>query len=518
MNKPIVGITLLFATGIISGRLLELPLLPVYLSTCGLLILTFLFYLRKRRELVTLFLCFTLFLSGLLQFRCLYLPRSSSHIANFAPTTVSVEIVGLVAKRPELKERRADFILKARRIWICGREEEVEGKIWVRSYSSFRNYNYGDIVRVRGKLKKPGASRKGFSWQRYLSYQGIWVEMNAIRVEVIKRGEGNLLLREAYRSRDWMAKIIDSTLPFPHSSLLKGIMLGDRTSLSPKLQEEFLRTGTGHILVVSGLHVGLILTILLFLFKILGLPPKLRYLLSIPPLVYYAVLTGLRTPVLRATLMATLALFSFLIDRETHPLVILSLAALIILLFSPLSIFTVSFQLSFVTVGGIICLTPYLRERLKELPLRLGEALAVSIAAQISILPLLAFYFNRVPLIGVLTNLLIGPLIAIILALGFLTLALSLVSLDVAQIMANANWLALSILLKTCSFFSFSRSKIFSELACPSTGSFSPWVLLAYYSSLIVIFHFRQLRKLSYFIKRGAKEEKKRGIEKNKGE
>jgi len=489
MNKPIVGITLLFAIGIISGRYLNLFCLPVYFVILGLVILTLLFHIRKKPRLVSLFLFTIIFLMGLFEFRYLYFPHSSLHIVSFAPTPGSVEVAGYVANRPQLKGRRVDFVLKARRIRICRKEEEVEGRVWVRSYSPFQDYDYGDMVMVKGKLRRPEASEEGFNWQRYLSYQGIWTEVNTGRVEVLKRGEGNFLVKEAYKSRDWMAGVIDSTLPRPHSSLLKGIMLGDKASLPPGVQEDFLRTGTGHILVVSGLHVGLILFIIFTFFKTLGFSPRLISLLAIPFLIYYAILTGLRAPVLRATIMASVGLFSLLIDRDIHPLVILSLAALIILVFNPLSLFTASFQLSFIAVGGIIYLVPYLGERLRRLAFRLSDSLAVSLAAQISILPLLAFYFNQLPLIGAVTNLIIAPVITVILSLGFLTLALSLVTCAGAQIMANANWVVLSILLKISGFFSFHQSRVISELACPSTGSFSPWVLFTYYSGLIMAPH-----------------------------
>lgn len=160
--------------------------------------------------------------------------------------------------------------------------------------------------------------------------------------------------------------------------------------------------------------------------------------------------------------MAGVGLACLLVNRDTPPLVILSLAALFILILSPLSLFTTSFQLSFIAVGGIIYLTPYLEKRFKRLPFWLRKSLAISLAAQLSVLPLLAFYFHQIPLIGLLSNLLITPLVTIILALGFFSLALGLITLEGAQIIANANWLALTGLLRLVNFFSFSQSRTIS--------------------------------------------------------
>ncbi|GAH27267.1 unnamed protein product, partial [marine sediment metagenome] len=243
-------------------------------------------------------------------------------------------------------------------------EKEVKGKVWVISYLPLLNYDYGDEVKVEGKLTLPkGEKEGGFNWQKYLSYQGIWVELGTGKVELIKRGRGNPLMKWAYRSRDRMVRLIEHLLPQPQSAILKAIMLGDKDSLPAEVKNTFLKTGTGHILVVSGLHVGLILFILLVFFRTLGLSFELTSLLVMPLLAYYAVLTGLRPPVARATLMAGVGLGCLLINRDISPFVILSLAALFILALSPLSLFTASFQLSFIAVGGIIYLTPHLEKR-----------------------------------------------------------------------------------------------------------------------------------------------------------
>ncbi|RLE08014.1 hypothetical protein DRZ78_01930 [Candidatus Aerophobetes bacterium] len=495
MDKPIVGITLLFMAGIISGRYLDLSLLPLYLIIVALSGLALLFYITGKRKAVTLFLFLTISLIGLWEFRYVYFPHSPSHIVNFVSSSGYAEITGYVVNRPQLRKGRVEFVLEAQRINISHKEEKVEGKVWVRSYFPLQNYDYGDMVMVRGRLRKPTSSEEGFSWQRYLSYQGIWVEVNTGKVELIKKGRGNFLVRQAYKSKDWIVRVIEHTLSEPYSGILKGIMLGDKDSLSPEVQDYFLRTGTAHILVVSGLHVGLILFILFVFFRSIGLSPRLASLAVIPLLGYYAVLTGLRAPVVRATLMTIVGLVCFLIGRETPPLVILSLAALIILIFNPLSLFTVSFQLSFITVGGIIYLAPHLEGKLHKLPSWLNRPVAVSLAAQLSILPLIAFYFNRLPLIGVVTNLLIAPLITIILALGFLTLGVGMVTIEGAKILANTNWVTLAALLKVVKFFSFPQSRFLSYLACPYVRPFPSWLFFLYYSALILMLHFTKIKK-----------------------
>jgi len=138
-------------------------------------------------------------------------------------------------------------------------------------------------------------------------------------------------------------------------------------------------------------------------------------------------------------------------------------------------------------VGGIIYLTSPLEKKLHFLPRYLAKSLAISLAAQLSILPLLAFFFHQLPLIGLLANLLLAPLITVILALGFLSLTLGLLFLPAAQIIANTNWLIIKSLLWVVEHLSFSSNSILSRIACPSIGSFPASYLIGYYLGLILI-------------------------------
>jgi len=486
MNKPIYGITLFFIIGIIIGRYLTLPFLPLYLGLAVLFALAFILYLKKKQRWASYSLFLITLLIGIVYFYYIYYPHSSDHIAGYAPSEEKVTVVGEVVSRPQLKERRIRFTIEAKKIIENGQEKTTQGRIWVTSYFPLENYDYGDRVRLEGRLRLPEeAKEEEFDWQRYLSYQGIWVELATGMVTVVKRGGGSPLIKWAYKSRDWMMKVIEHTLPEPHSFVLKGIMLGDKESLPPGVQESFLRTGTGHILVVSGLHVGLILLLLLILFRVLALPSRLAFFVAMPILGYYALLTGLRPPVIRATLMVVIGLTSLTIGRDTPLLAILSLTCLIILLLNPLALFSASFQLSFLAVAGIVYFTPYLEIKLKRLPSWLKRPLAISLSAQLFILPLLAFYFNRLPLIGVIVNLIVTPLITIVLALGLLSVTLGMVSLASAQWVAYSNWLTIRGLLKITDFLSFSESPALSNLVCPSFGSFPFWILLVYYPVLI---------------------------------
>ncbi len=217
---------------------------------------------------MVVYLLFSLItLTGSLYFRYSYFPHSPSHIINFTPSKEALQITGKVINRPKLKGRVIRFIMEVEKIAskngslkMDGEKEEAlekieneaKGKVWVRSYFPLINYDYGDEVKVEGKLTLPkGEKEEGFNWQRYLSYQGIWVELSTGKVELIKRGRGNPLIKWAYRSRDRMVRLIEHSLPQPESFILKAIMLGDKDSLPAEVKNTFLKTGTGHVLPVQ---------------------------------------------------------------------------------------------------------------------------------------------------------------------------------------------------------------------------------------------------------------------------
>ena len=272
MNKPIYGITLFFITGITLGRYLNLPFLPLYSGSITLFAFAFIFYLKKKEKWTGYSLFILIFLAGVAYFYYSYYPRSPYHITAYIPFSEKATVIGRVVTHPELKERRIHFVLEAERI-VTGEaqeqqgqegkrkgEEESEeeqkpcrGKIWVVSYFPLQNYNYGDRIRVEGRLQIPQEpeEKEEFDWQRYLSYQGIWVELHTGKIVVLERKGGNPLTKWAYQSRNWMVKVIEHTLPRPHSAVLEGIMLGDKESLPYGVRENFLRTGTGQAVPVQ---------------------------------------------------------------------------------------------------------------------------------------------------------------------------------------------------------------------------------------------------------------------------
>jgi competence protein ComEC len=278
---------------------------------------------------------------------------------------------------------------------------------------------------------------------------------NEENIKKIGIGKVNPLIKLALKVKGKMIRIIRQTLEDPQAALLEGIMFGKRGALPQEIREAFSNVGVAHILAVSGLHVMLVLFIFFTFFRVLRLSSRSSAGLSIIFVVFYALIVGGRPSVIRASLMAVAGLFALILERDRDLCTSIALAAFIILLINPLSLFEISFQLSFMVVLSIIYLTPYLKSiTLKFLPRWIALSLSVSLSAWLGALPLIAYYFNKVSPLAVIANLVVVPLTGIVVALGFLTSFSGIVSPGLARILGAANWLALSGLIKAVKLFS----------------------------------------------------------------
>ncbi|MBU4141018.1 MAG: DNA internalization-related competence protein ComEC/Rec2, partial [Candidatus Omnitrophica bacterium] len=269
------------------------------------------------------------------------------------------------------------------------------------------------------------------------------------------------------------------------------ILLGERAALSQDTKGLFVNTGTIHILAISGLHIGLIALILVALFRFLRLPRKAVFILTIFLLICYAFLSGARPSVVRATVMAVIVLFGFLINRETKIYNSLGLAALLILIVRPHYLFDAGFQLSFLSVISIIYLTPKIE---KLFPARnrcflyLIRAFSVSLAAWIGIAPLVAFHFNIVTPVAVLANLVVIPCLFLIVSVGISFLIFAYLWVPLGVIFAQTSWLSLLGLTKLTALISKIPLGFFH---LPRPGIF---FFCGYYALIFLLFNYERLK------------------------
>ncbi len=288
----------------------------------------------------------------------------------------------------------------------------------------YPEYYFGDVLSVAGVLTEPPII-EGFDYKKFLSSKGIYAIIFHPKIELAKRGEGSFIfiIKERFRG------VINRHLPPPHSEILSAMILGDKGRMSDSLKEKLNIAGVRHITAVSGMHVAILSGIVLSMLLGLGLWRSKATILASLFIVLFVMLTGFQPSAIRAGLMGGLVLFSQNMGRVNVGVRILVFVAVLMLLFNPLLISDVGFQLSFLAVLGITLFLPFTRGVIRFVPdaFQLRDVLGMTITAQVFTLPLLVWYFGGFSVISLLTNLLIVPLLPFVLGLGFLLMLVGVV-------------------------------------------------------------------------------------------
>lgn len=220
--------------------------------------------------------------------------------------------------------------------------------------------------------------------------------------------------------RQNLDKEISRNLPSPQAELLSGILLGSKKDLPHELRLALRDTSTLHIVVVSGQNLTLLASLFL---KLSGLlKRKTAIVLSILAVIFYTLLTGGQIPVVRAAIMAILAFSAETFGRQKDGIWVLCLTGGVMLLINPAWIGDLSFQLSFLATFGVIVLAPIFERYFTILPPFIKQDVAITLGAQLMVIPIIAQIFHQVSLVGVVANLLVGWTIPIIMILGILSI------------------------------------------------------------------------------------------------
>ncbi len=250
--------------------------------------------------------------------------------------------------------------------------------------------------------------------------------------EVSKIGERSSLSRWRSELRDKISKNVGTLLPSREATLVVGTVLGVDT-ISQEFRQQLIKTGTIHVVVVSGQNLMIVAGIFLALTKYLG--RRQSMILAILVVFAYAFLTGFEPPVVRASIMVLVSTLAIFLGREASVVWSLLIAALLIVLVWPHALFEVSFQLTFAATLGIVTLGSALQNWLKKLPF-LGENAAIATSAYLFTAPVILFYFSRVSPIAPIANILVAEAVFPIMVLGFLIALASLIFMPLAQLLA----------------------------------------------------------------------------------
>ncbi|MCX5708661.1 MAG: ComEC/Rec2 family competence protein [Candidatus Omnitrophica bacterium] len=445
MKKPLIWIVLLFSAGILVAEWIKIPLVWLYWSA-GTILLALIFFL-KRKFLTKLLLSLLVLIWGMIWLNN-YRTVPECHIRKFYYQSQKVYALrGWVNSRPEVKENKTSFLFRIEEIADEQRKQICCGEILV-MVNGLLPVDYGEELIMECSLHRPF----GEYWRR----QGIYRVARVKSPDFVRSTGKNKawpMKRLLFRVKSRIENGFEKNLSPICSGVIEAMTIGEERNVPVKVYKDMVRSGTVHILVVSGSNVGVVGFIIVLLLKIFRVKRKIRFFCCVPLLLAYCFLTGASNPVVRATVMAGVFLFAYFVKRQSNIYNSCAAAALVILILDPGQIRDIGFQLSFASVLAIAYFYPRLKnflmvDKLKSGILRLPiESCLVSFSAWLGTAGLIALYFRMVSPITVLANLLIVPLASIITLSGFSLLVAQSLSSYPALSFASVNELLVSLLL-----------------------------------------------------------------------
>lgn len=376
------------------------------------------------------------------------------HVAHYTGTGY-VTLTGTITLPPDPRDTYIALRIDVKSLAAADTTHAVNGLVLVQA-PRYGEFEYGDRVTVSGALLTP-PEFDGFSYRDYLARQGIHVMIQNAQVDVTAHDQGRPWLALLYDVRARARRVIDRLLPSPQAPLLNGILLGDESSISDDVQTAFQRTGTAHIVAISGSNIVIVIGVLMGLLQP-GLGRRRAAWLTLLGVAAYTVFVGAAASVVRAAVMGGLAIFAAQTGRRAHGLTTLAFAAWLMTLWNPLVLWDVGFQLSVAATAGLVFFSHDF-ERSLERALRralaaetarrvtrwLSEPVAVSLAAQVATLPLIVLYFGQLSLVTLIANALVVPLQPYIMLVGGLATVLGLIVPVLGQGVAWIAWIPLTL-------------------------------------------------------------------------
>jgi competence protein ComEC len=456
MKHSLAGLTLILCLGVFIATKAKIPFLCVY--CLAIIFLTFSFLAIKKRLRFDIFLFFLIFFLGIALLKnSQILPKC--HIAKYTSyRNNSLHIVrGIIVSQPLLKINKTSFIFESREIQSDNLRHNCCGNIIVYMRGK-KDLNYGDELILQGNLHRPFSFGilKRQSYRDYLYNQGIFSIMH-VKAETpvvrLNKNRGFALKRLALWLKQKMEEIIFKRASFITASIFDAMVLGEKRNIPALIYNSMIKSGTVHILVVSGFNVGIVTFIIVLFLKLIRIPRKIRICIAIPLFILYCLVTGASNPVMRATIMAIVFMSAYLVKREPDIYNSFAIAIMFILAINPRQLFDIGFQLSFISVFSIVYLYPKIKSliRINALKIKyiifLVDSCLVSFSAWLGTMGLIACYFKIFSPVTVLANLFIVPLAALITLCGFSLIIMELILPVLSPFFAYSSELLVAFLL-----------------------------------------------------------------------
>ena len=353
---------------------------------------------------------------------------------------------------------------------------------------------YGMEIILEGKYIEPTEDRnyKGFNYKEYLKTKKIYGSFKAEKISVIKENNVNFILRISNNTRNKVIEIAKKILPQQTSSLLIGILIGERQYISEDITENFSKSSLSHILAISGSHISYIIIGITFILTKSRTSKKGMYIITILSLIFFIFITNFSSSVIRACIMGIIVLFAKIVYRKPDILTSISVSLLIILIDNPFAIKDIGLQLSYLGTIGIVYLNKPIANFLeKYMKKKIAKMLAITISAQIMVLPVTVINFNNISTVFIISNIIAAPLTGGIILLGYANVLIGVISLDIAKIIAILTHSLVQLLIWT--------AELTAKIPYSSITTITPHLItvIYYYIFIYAIWRKKLVKKVS---------------------
>ncbi len=442
LNFTIIKLTICLVIGIALAHYSNIHFYTILLSTVGLIILLGIYWLVLKTKIDRLpffglltYLC--MIGIGMTSYTIQNEKLGSHHYTNLTSIDSFNSIQFKIKERLKPDSYNDKYIVSLQSF----NNEKATGKLLIniKRDSLTQSLSVDDLLFTTAKLEgiqKP-LNPHQFDYSKYLELKQVYHQLYLTQEELLPLSNSKTTI---YGYADQLRSLINIKLiaaGFKDDalSIINALLLGQRQNIDKTIYNNYVNSGTIHILAVSGLHVGIILWILNFLFKPLlyfKYGNYLRPIILVSILWTFAIIAGLSPSVTRAVAMFSIISIAMHLKRPTNIYNTLVISAFVILLFKPTFLFEVGFQMSYLAVLGIVSVQPILYKLWKPKYLvtdKLWQIFTVTLAAQAGVVPISLFYFHQFPGLFFISNIVVIPFLGLILGFGLLIITLALMNI-----------------------------------------------------------------------------------------
>lgn len=360
---------------------------------------------------------------------------------------IKVTIYGYVTDEPQVSGDKQRLVVYAKQLRAGQYLIDLQDKVLITT-GLYPQYRYGEQLKIYGQTRRP-ENFNDFDYIGYLAKGGIFttifypeIEPTSFEFSFVERIKTSFL-GKIFAIKGAFEKSIARSVSEPNAAFIDGILLGSRSQVPQDLKDSFVRTGTSHILAISGYNITMVIMIFSWIF-LFFMRRSTAFWFSLIGVTIFTILTGAQASVVRAAIMGVIVLLAHREGRLNDPRNAIVFAGGAMILINPLILrHDIGFQLSFMATLGLIYLAPAIERHFEKVPKWFGlrEIIIMTVSAQIFVLPLLLYHFKALSLIALPANLIILPTIPIAMLLGFITGLSGLVLPFLGQLLGYFAWL-----------------------------------------------------------------------------